>query len=234
MMKRLGHFQADKPAADDDGPARLAFVYVGDDAIHVRNVAQGEDVRQFHTGNRRHDRLRALAQDEFVVRHIPLRAGRAFDADGLAGTIDREHLVVHMRMNARPFPKPFRRHHNQLRAVVNFAGDEIRQAAIGKRNIRPALENVNFGCFVHTSRFGSSRCAAGHAAHDDYAPGRLHDFTIRFHGIFASNSPIPQKSVRPAKTSPAPTNAAIPKKPRWTNQPNNTPVSTKVPAAIRT
>ena len=55
-----------------------------------------------------------------------------------------------------------------------------------------------------------------------------------FQGIRASSNPIPQKSVMPAKTNPAPTNADRPKKPRCTNQPSTTPMNTSEPAAIRT
>ena len=76
MMKRLGHFQPDEPAADDHGALRFVFVHEAGDAIHVRDVAQREDVRQLDAGNRRHDRLCALAQDEFVVSHVALRAVR--------------------------------------------------------------------------------------------------------------------------------------------------------------
>ena len=44
----------------------------------------------------------------------------------------------------------------------------------------------------------------------------------------------PQVSVTPAKNSPAPTNAARPKKPGATNRPSNNPASTSAPAVICT
>ncbi len=40
MMKRLGHFQSDEAAADDDGALRPALVQKRDNAVHVRDVAQ--------------------------------------------------------------------------------------------------------------------------------------------------------------------------------------------------
>ena len=99
MMKRLGHLQSDETAADDDGVFRFSFVHELRDAIHVRDVAQRENVRQFHAGNRRHDGLRALAQNEFVVSHVACRTVRAFDADGFRGAVDGENLVIDVRVD---------------------------------------------------------------------------------------------------------------------------------------
>ena len=45
---------------------------------------------------------------------------------------------------------------------------------------------------------------------------------------------MPQVSVIPAKTSPAPTKADSPMKAGWTNQPSTAPSSTSDPAAMRT
>jgi hypothetical protein len=45
---------------------------------------------------------------------------------------------------------------------------------------------------------------------------------------------MPQKSVMPAKTSPAPTKTANPKKPGFTAKPNPRPINTSDPAEIRT
>ena len=46
--------------------------------------------------------------------------------------------------------------------------------------------------------------------------------------------PMPQVSVIPAKTSPAPTNADRPMNAGWTSQPSTAPSSTSDPAAMRT
>ena len=56
----------------------------------------------------------------------------------------------------------------------------------------------------------------------------------RFHGIRASSNPIPQKSVTPAKISPAPMKAHNPKNPGWTSHPSDAPIRIRTPAAIRT
>ena len=56
----------------------------------------------------------------------------------------------------------------------------------------------------------------------------------RFQGIRANNRPMPQVSVMPAKTSPAPTRAERTTNAGWTSQPSNAPKQTSNPAAIRT
>jgi hypothetical protein len=65
---------------------------------------------------------------------------------------------------------------------------------------------------------------------DDWRSHSHNGYILRlFHGNLASRSPMPQKSVMPAKTNPAPTNADRPKNPRCTNQPSNTPINTSEP-----
>ncbi len=81
--------------------------------------------------------------------------------------------------------------------------------------------------FAHV---GSRLCLAGSLAH-----GLPQDVPQSwFHGMRANSMPMPQVSVMPAKTSPAPTNPAKPKNQGLTVRPSITPVSTSDPAAIRT
>ena len=75
----LGELQADVAAADDDG-ARGALLELGDDAVHVGDVAQHVDARVVGTRDRRPDRLGARAEHELVVGlpvRSPLPRGRA-------------------------------------------------------------------------------------------------------------------------------------------------------------
>ncbi len=66
-----------------------------------------KNVRQVRAGNRRHDRLGALAQNKFVIGHVTLRAVWAFDPHSFGGTVDGQDFMVDMRVNARSAPKTF-------------------------------------------------------------------------------------------------------------------------------
>ena len=194
MVKCLRHFQPDKSAADDDRVTRLPFVQEGGDAVHVRDVAQGENMRQIRAGNGRHDCLRTLAQDKLVVRHVALPAIRFPDTNGFRGAIDRKHLVVDVRANARAFPEFFRCHDDQFGAVVNFAGDEIRQAAVGEGDVGAALEDLDVGIFINPARFGGGGSAPRHAPDDDNAERIFHksNFTFCFTTRTAAFGAIPR------------------------------------------
>ncbi len=61
MVKGLGHLHADEAPTDDDGTFGFLLVHEPRNAVHVRDVAQREDVRQVHAGQRRHDGFCALA-----------------------------------------------------------------------------------------------------------------------------------------------------------------------------
>ena len=118
-------------------------------------------------------------------------------------------------LNARASPHFFRRHDQELGAVLNLAGDVIGQAAIGKRDVRAALEDGDLGRFIDATRPGSGRSAACHAADNNDPACRFSCLTPeyssdrnvsrpRFQGILASSSAIPQVPVMPAKRSPQP------------------------------
>jgi hypothetical protein len=59
----------------------------GDDAIHVGDVAEGEDIGQVCAGDGGHDGLCPLAQDELVVGKIFFRTVAAANPDSLAGRL---------------------------------------------------------------------------------------------------------------------------------------------------
>ena len=61
------------------------------------------------------------------------------------------------------------RHDDQFGAVVNFAGDEIRQAAVGEGDVRAALKNLDVGVFINPAGFGGGGSASSHASNDDDA-----------------------------------------------------------------
>ena len=118
--------------------------------------------------------LRALAQDEFVVRHVALFAIRLFDTNGFRGAIDRKNFMVDMRPDARTLPEFLRGHDDQFGTVVNFAGNKIGEAAVGEGDIRAALENVDFGVLINPAGFGGGGSASCHAPYNHNATRVFH------------------------------------------------------------
>ena len=145
------------------------------DAVHVRDVAQCENMRQVRAGNGRHDGLGALAQDEFVVRHIALRCHPAPLTQMVlaARLIERTSWLTCARTRERS-QNLLRCHDDQFGAVVNFAGDEIRQAAVGEGNVGAALEDLDFGVFINPAGLGGGGSAACHAPDNHDAAGIFH------------------------------------------------------------
>ncbi|MNS89561.1 hypothetical protein D3C72_1235780 [compost metagenome] len=67
LVQRLHHLQPDKAAADHGDMARLVMVQSRQDAIHVRNVAQGVHARAVDAGERRTNGHRPRAQQQHIV-----------------------------------------------------------------------------------------------------------------------------------------------------------------------
>ena len=58
---------------------------------------------------------------------------------------------------------------SRLLAVGDHAADVVGQAAVGERDVAAALEDEDFGVFVHAAQPRGARRAAGHAADDQNA-----------------------------------------------------------------
>jgi hypothetical protein len=98
---------------------------------------------------------------------VPLGTVRSLYSNGPRGSIDGVYIVTHVRMDPRTSPKPLRRHHNEFGAIVDFSSDEIREPTICKRDVRPAFEHVDFGCFVNAAGAGSGGGATSNATHNE-------------------------------------------------------------------
>jgi hypothetical protein len=55
----------------------------------------------------------------------------------------------------------------QIILFDDFATDEIRQAAVGKRNMRPSLKDDDVTAFAEPSGARGGTCPAGDASNDD-------------------------------------------------------------------
>jgi hypothetical protein len=162
------------------------------------------------------DGLGPLAQNQFIIRHFAQLAVRLSDRDKFARPIDGGDLMINVRAHARTLPKSLGSHDDQFGAIVNFARDKIGQATVREGNIRPALENLDLGGFIHTACFGRGGRSPGDAPNNDNAQWSLHDgppelathpaeqLRARFHGIFANKRARPQVPVSPAKSKPQP------------------------------
>ena len=219
----LDHLQADEPGPDDDGPADAA-VHRRLDAVGVGERPEGEDVREVGPRNRRADRGRTGGEDELVVRLVvdPAR-GQVADADRLPVPVDGLHVGPRPHVQAEPLAEPLGGGDEELVPPRDDLADVVRQAAVGEGDVRPPLEQHDVRAFGQAAGAGRRGGSPGDAADDDEfhdtppaAEGVGHVGDTRFHGIRASTRPMPQVSVTPAKTSPAPTNADRPRNPGWT------------------
>ncbi|EHI54293.1 hypothetical protein IYQ_00882 [Aeromonas salmonicida subsp. salmonicida 01-B526] len=74
-MQCLHHLQPDKAATDHSDMARMIMLQSSKDAIHVRDIAQGINMRAVDAGERRTDWRGPRAQQQLIVRLSPLFTG---------------------------------------------------------------------------------------------------------------------------------------------------------------
>ncbi len=164
VHKGLGHLQSDESASDDHDPFHLARSQRRHDAVHVGNVAQRENVRQLHPRDLRHKRPRTLAKDQFVVTLLALHSVGAADHDRLAGPVNGKHLVADMGVDRGATLEALRRHHHQLRPVLDLPRDEIREAAVCKGDVGAAFKHMDLRGLVDTPCLRRCRSTARDAS----------------------------------------------------------------------
>ncbi len=215
----LDQLQADEPGPDDDGLLD-ALVHAGLDAVHVLQVAQREDAGQVDAGHRGPQGRCPGCEDQFVVALLVIAPrGQVADTYELPGPVDGKDGAAHAHIEVEARPQALRRDDEQLVALGNFAAQVVGQAAVGERHVEAALEQDDVGVLRQASGPGGCRGAAGHAADNEQfhvqtscAPQHVGEAACTwFHGMRASSKPMPQVSVMPAKTSPAPTKPARPR-----------------------
>ncbi len=121
--------------------------------------------------------------------------------------------------------------HEEALFLFNDATDEIRQPAVGEGNEGAPVKDDDLRLFIHAPQPRRTGRPAGHSSHDeDSLAHAWPPFTQQaawgrrlFHGMRASSIPIPQVSVIPAKTSPAPTNPERANHAGLTRNPSTTP-----------
>ena len=132
-----------------------------------RRFRKREDAGQIGAGNRQARRLGAGGQDQLVVGlAIDPARGQIAGDDALRGAVDRLDLGLRPHVQLEPLAEPLGGDDQQLAALGDLAAKVVGQAAIGERDVRPALEENDFGVFRQASRAGGSRRAARHASDD--------------------------------------------------------------------
>ena len=145
VPERLGELQADVAAADDDR-AGGALVELGDDPVHVGDVAQHVHPRVIRSRDRRPDRLGPRAQHELVVGlpvGPPLIQVAHLDFPGVA--VDADHVLPGPHIQRQALGQALRGLQQQAVPVRDDSPDVIRQAAVRERDVVVPLEHDDLG-----------------------------------------------------------------------------------------
>ena len=166
----LGELQPDVAAADDDRVG-AALLQVGDDPVHVGDVAQHVDARVVGTRDRWPHRFGPRTQHERVVR-LPVRAAvvQVADLDLFRVAVDAEHVLAGPHVEREALGEALGRLQQQALAVRDLAADVVRQTAVRERHEVATLEHDDLGGFIQPPEAGPRRGTRRHSAHDH----RLH------------------------------------------------------------
>ena len=116
-------------------------VDVGGEPLCVLDRAKRPD--PVVAGDRRPYGCRARAEHELVVADDGLLAcERRPGRDGVPDTVDGDHLVVHPHVQPEAVEERLGRLQGQVLLVLYEAANEVRQAAVGERDVARALETM--------------------------------------------------------------------------------------------
>ena len=182
----LGRLEADEAAADDHRarlrPHRLearVAVHAGQegraafdpfaDRARVGHGAHLEDAGQVDAGQRRADRRRAgrrapaCRRTRWSPRRWRRRAARRSCSPARSSIASQPVRTS----TANMFAEGAGVGHQQARFLLDHAADVVRQAAVGVRHIRPALDHQDLRALVQPAQPRRTRRAAGDATDDD-------------------------------------------------------------------
>ena len=166
FLELFGDFEADEARADHRD--LLDRRQLGEDAVHVLDVAErmhalGADARD--VGD---ERGRAGGEDQLVVGFVVFRArGVVADTHGLLGAVDGQGFVAHADLDVEALLEHLGLGHEELGAVLDDSAEVVGQAAVGERDEAVLLEHDDTGLFVQTTGARGGRGAAGDAADDE-------------------------------------------------------------------
>ncbi len=91
--------------------------------------------------------------------------------------VDRGDLGERVHVDVEAVAEQVGRRDEQRLLVLDDVPDVVRQAAVGERDVRPAIEHDDLALLAQAPRAGRARCAAGHTADDQYPVPALHRFS---------------------------------------------------------
>ena len=178
FLQLFRYLQSDEAGADHRD--LLHRGQLGQDAVHVLDVAERMHALGAHARDVGDERGRAGGEDQLVVGLIVFRAcGMVADADGLLRAVDREGLMAHADVHIEALAEQFGLGHQQLGPVLDGAADVVGQAAVGEGDVRVLLQHDDAGVLVHPARTGGGGGSAGDAADDEDLGGMVHEFSGR-------------------------------------------------------
>ena len=116
--------------------------------------------------NRRDNRIATLGKDEAIVRQ-PRLTLRSPHAHAIRRPIDLCRFGVQQRVDAIAALEALGGLEQQAFAIVDLAGDEVRQAAVGEADVWTALDERDLSALVDSTRARCGGRTAGDAADHD-------------------------------------------------------------------
>jgi len=189
FSQAFGHFQTDISAADHNRPLWFIRIDSLDNRIHICQVTQGIDVGAIRARHRRTDGFGPGTENQVIVAFDTFSPiGQIFNDDLLLLAVDTHHLGPNTYIECKPFSHRFRRLHQQSLAFGNDAADMVGQAAVGKRNIRPAFNHDNFCRFAHASCPCCRRCSACDTPDDNNLWFAFHIYSLHLSYVLSDIS----------------------------------------------
>ena len=146
------------------------------DLVHIRDVAQREDVlRLLDAVDRRFDRTCAGRNDQFVVAFFGCSACYdVFHCDCLAAAVDFHDFAEVLDADVEFLGHAANCLQQEVIALLDDAADVVRQATVRERDVFTLFEDDDFILFIQSSQ--ACRCSrpAGYTADD-------HNFTFHLY-----------------------------------------------------
>ena len=178
FLELFGDFQADEASADHRD--LLDGRQLGEDAIHVLDVAERMDARGAHAGDIGEEWGGAGGEDQLVVGLRVLGAGlMVADPDRLGRPVDGEGFMAHPYLDVEAFLEHLRLGHQELGAILDDAPEVVGESAVRERHISVLLEHDDAGLLVHAAGTGGGGGASGDATDDENLGGGGHEIIWR-------------------------------------------------------
>ncbi|MGB8478744.1 MAG: hypothetical protein WCE63_07875 [Acidobacteriaceae bacterium] len=83
-------------------------------------------------------------------------------------TVNRGDFTARADFDVEPFPKQGGSGQQEFRLLMNYVAHMVGQAAIGKRDVLPTIQQHDLRVFIHPSQTRRTGCAARDTSNDHY------------------------------------------------------------------